>query len=360
MSPANTTAASHARLVVIKIGTNVITKDDGLLNTPVLRHIVEQVSALKKRGMHVILVSSGAVAAGRALLTPSLKDGSIVKRQMLAAVGQTSLMHEYMDVFQEHGNLCAQVLTTKEDFRTRRHYLNMKNCFAALLKDNVIPIVNENDVISVEELMFTDNDELAGLITSMVNADTLIIMTSVDGVLGEHGIAIPVIEPEAPVWKDHIRSGTSQFGKGGMYTKCSIAQKLAVTGISVHIVNGRTENILDDALGEKPVGTYFSPDKKASNVKRWIAHAEGTEKGKVIVNPCAAKILQSEETVSLLPVGVVTVEGEFEKGDIVQICDESGTKLGLGKAEYGALRARSLTGKKNQKPLIHYDYLFIA
>lgn len=357
-------AVTQNQLVVIKIGTNVITKDDGLLNKPVLKHIVEQVCELKKEGTNVILVSSGAMAAGRALLTPSEKTGNVVKRQMLAAVGQVSLMEEYLGAFREHDYLCAQVLTTKEDFRTRHHYLNMKNCFTALLKDNVVPIVNENDVISVEELMFTDNDELAGLITSMANADALIIMTSVDGVYDgtpkDGGTVIPVIEPESSAWKNHIQSGTSQFGKGGMLTKCSIAQKLAMTGIAVYIVNGRSKGVALDVLKGKKIGTYFRPHKKTSNVKRWIAHAEGMERGRVIVNKCAVDILRSPETVSLLPVGIVKVEGEFEKGDIVQICQENGEKLGLGKAQYNAERVRSLMGTKGQKPFIHYDYLYIT
>lgn len=350
--------------MVMKVGTNVITKDDGYLNSPVLRHIVEQICELKKAGTNVILVSSGAMAAGRALLTPSSKAGNVVKRQMLAAVGQGALMSEYIDAFAEHGYLCAQVLTTKEDFRTRHHYLNMKNCFSALLKDNVVPIVNENDVISVEELMFTDNDELAGLITSMAGADALVMMTSSDGVYdgmpNEGGRVIPVIEPGSTSWKKYIRSDTSEFGKGGMLTKCSIAQKLATTGIAVYIVNGRTKHSALDVLNGKRVGTYFRPEKKASNVKRWIAHAEGMERGKVVVSARAVAVLRSPETVSLLPVGIVKVEGEFERGDIVQICQENGEKLGLGKAQYNAERLRSVIGEKGQKPFIHYDYLFIT
>lgn len=357
-------AHAEKQLIVVKIGTNVITKEDGYLNVPVLRHIVEQVCVLKAHGTHVILVSSGAMAAGRALLTPSAKAENVVKRQMLAAVGQVSLMGEYLSAFKEYGYLCAQVLTTKEDFRTRGHYLNMKTCFAALLKDNVVPIVNENDVISVEELMFTDNDELAGLITSMTNADALVILTSVDGVYegtpGKGGKVIPVIEPGSAVWKNHVQSGTSQFGKGGMHTKCAIAQKLALTGIAVSIVNGGSKNVLLDVLGGKKVGTRFEPDKKTSNVKRWIAHAEGTEKGTVVVNARAAEILLSPEAVSLLPVGIVKVEGDFATGDVVSICRENGEKLGLGKAQYSAERARAVLGKKGQKPLIHYDYLYIV
>ncbi len=357
------TAARH-QLIVVKIGTNVITRDDGLLDRPVLQRIVAQVCGLKQRRIDVILVSSGAMAAGRALLTPSASAGSVVKRQMLAAVGQASLMGEYLEAFRAHRYLCAQVLTTKEDFRTRQHYLNMRACFSALLKDDVVPIVNENDVISVEELMFTDNDELAGLIPSWVSAPALVIMPSVDGVLGEPsgsgGAVIPVIEPGSSLWKKYVQPSTSQFGKGGMHTKCSVAEKLAATGIAVHIVNGRSGDALMDVVEGKNVGTFFRPAGRTSTVKRWIAHAHGMEKGTLVVNRCAADILRSAKPVSLLPVGVVRVEGDFEKGDIVLICGENGEKLGLGKAQYGAQRARSVMGQKGQKPLVHYDYLYIA
>lgn len=355
-------SASEQQLVVVKVGTNVITKSDGHLDTVVLRQLVEQISALKKKGIHVILVSSGAMAAGRALLKETLKKESVAKRQMFAAVGQASLMEEYLHAFKEHGYLCAQVLTTKEDFRTRRHYLNMQNCFAALLKDDVVPIVNENDVISVEELMFTDNDELAGLLTSMVDADALIILTSVDGVYegsSASGKVIPVIEPGSTAWKKHIQAGTSEFGKGGMHTKSAIAAKLAATGIAVHIVNGRTKNILIDVLHGTARGTVFKPADKASGVKRWIAHTEGTEKGVVTINEDAVKILRSPKTVSLLPVGIVKIEGDFQKGDIVRICSASGEKIGIGKAQYDADRARTAIGKQGEKPLIHCDYLYI-
>ena len=357
------TMAAAKRLIVIKVGTSVITNDDGLLNSAVLRHIVDQVCELKKQGTHVILVSSGAMAAGRALLKSSGKEESVGKRQMLAAVGQASLMGEYLEAFKDRGYLCAQVLTTKEDFRTRRHYLNMKNCFAALLEDGVVPIVNENDVISVEELMFTDNDELAGLITSMVDADILLLLTSVEGLREgsiEDGTIISVIEPGSAVWKSHITSDTSAFGKGGMRTKCGIAAKLAGSGIAVHIVSGRTHNVVLDALSGKKIGTHFLPDRKASTVKRWIAHAEGTEKGRVTVNKRTVDILRSGEAVSLLPVGIVAVEGEFEKDDIIRIVSERGEMIGLGKAKYNAERVKELLGKKGEKPLVHYDYLYIA
>jgi len=354
--------AAKTPLFVVKVGTNVITESNGFLNIGVLKELVTQIAELKKKGVNIILVSSGAMAAGRALLPQTDKTENVVKRQMLAAVGQAALMKEYSELFQHHGYLCAQVLTTKADFRTRQHYLNMQNCFTALLKDNVVPIVNENDVVSVEELMFTDNDELAGLISSLMDAEKLIILTSVDGVydgpIGS-GKVLTTIEPQSKLWKKHLQAGTSQFGKGGMHTKCAIAEKLAATGIAVHIVNGARSNVLLEIAAEKPIGTFFRPTKKASHLKRWVAHAEGLEKGKVTVNACAADILASTQVVSLLPVGITNIEGDFVAGDIIQICREDGVKIGLGKAQYDSEKAVAVIGKKGEKALIHYNYLYL-
>lgn len=347
--------------LVIKIGTNVLTDEQGLLNTPILEQIVEQICTIKEQGRQVIIVSSGAMAAGRALLKPSEEAGSILHRQMLAAVGQAAHVQRYSEAFKKHDFLCAQVLTTKEDFRTRQHYLNMRNCFLSLLKDNVVPIVNENDVIAVEELMFTDNDELAGLISSMVDAEQLIILTTVEGVYedGDEGKIIQTIAPGETNWKKSMQESVSEFGKGGMITKCAMASKLASTGIGVHIISGTRENAIIDVLQGNGVGTHFQPSKKASTVKRWIANAEGNEKGSVTVNSCTLKLLQSDETISLLPVGIIAVEGEFEKGDVIEIRSMDGEKIALGKAQYDAKKTASVLEKKGEKPLVHYDYLYV-
>src|SRR5690606_40312569 len=161
-------------------------KADGTLNVSRIAHLVDQIAFLRKKGVEVVLVSSGAVAAGRAVLQPSKKTDAVSQRQLWAALGQVKLISRYSDFFGEHGLVCAQVLTTKENFSSRGHYLNMKNCMTTLLENKVIPIVNENDTISVTELMFTDNDELSGLIASMVNSEALIILSNVDGVYSAH------------------------------------------------------------------------------------------------------------------------------------------------------------------------------
>src|SRR6185312_2121766 len=168
--------------IVIKIGSNVFTQKDGLPDLKRIGHLVEQIAEIKKKGKDVILVSSGAVASGRSLMAVSEKYDAVAARQLLASIGQVKLINTYAHLFEQFDMLCSQVLVTKEDFRDRMHYLNMKNCLEILLQHQVIPIVNENDVVSVTELMFTDNDELAGLIASMLNAQALIVLTNVDGI----------------------------------------------------------------------------------------------------------------------------------------------------------------------------------
>lgn len=350
--------------IVIKIGSNVLTKPDGFLDEDRISHLSQQISALKKQGKEIILVSSGAVASGRGLIKLSEKSDTVAARQLLAAIGQVKLINIYSDLFKKQDILCAQVLVTKEDFRDRLHYLNMRNCFTSLLQNNIIPIVNENDVISVTELMFTDNDELAGLISSMIDVDALIILSNVDGIFNG-----PPDNPKSEIireinqamdYSSFITTQKSNFGRGGMVTKCNIAEKAAKLGIAVHITNGKKDNILLDIMEEKPVGTRFAPKRNASNKKKWLAYSENNAKGSVQVNEGARLALTSNKAVSLLPVGVIKIKGTFQKGDIVKILDEKGKILGLGLTEYDSEKSMVWIGAKNQKPVIHYDYLFLS
>ena len=352
------------RRLVVKIGSNVLTQPNGLPDENRLAQLVAQLVSLKGQGREVILVSSGAVAAGRSLITLPPRADAVRSRQLLAAVGQVKLLSLYAALLASHGLLGAQVLVTKEDFRDRRHYLNMRNCFQELLQQNVIPIVNENDVVSVTELMFTDNDELAGLVASMLDADALLILSNVDGIFdGDPGRpearVIRHIAPHDTGFADFITATRSQFGRGGMLTKCSIAHKVARLGISVHIANGQTPDILPNILNESAVSTWFEPRKRASRTKQWLAHAQAAQ-ATVHVNAGArAALLASGQATSLLPVGVVKIEGEFAKGDLVRLVDEAGQALGLGLAEYGSDKARERLGQPRQRPLVHYDYLFL-
>ncbi len=352
--------------IVIKIGTNVITKDNGLLDIQRMKHIVAQIAQLKKDGVEVSMVSSGAMGAGRALVKLKNTKNEVAVRQTLAAVGQIPLMNTYVELFQEYNIAVAQVLATKDDFRDRHHYLNMKQCFDALSGEDVIPILNENDVVAVEEIMFTDNDELAGLVAAMRDVDALLILTGVDGVYdgdpnSEDATLLSEIDPDVIDATQFATNKTSSLGRGGMATKCGIAQKCASIGIATHIINGKKDNTIADLLSGKDVGTtILAKEKKMSAVKKWIAHSQGYEKGAIHVNDCAEDILLDEsKATSILPVGIIKIEGQFEEGDIIKIKNEKGKPIGLGKAEYDSTVALERIGKKGEKVLVHYDYLVL-
>jgi len=305
--------------IVVKVGTNVLTRTDGILDFTAISHLVDQIVALKKEGVAVILVSSGAVGAGKATVKLSKNLNKIIQRQVYSSVGQVRLMNTYTNLFGNYQIHCGQVLATKEDFRDRTHYLNMKNCFQALLRDNVIPIVNENDVISVNELMFTDNDELAGLIASMINADALLILSTVDGILDGHpdepsSQTIKEIDPDDKQIQKVILPSKSSFGRGGMATKFNMAKKVSKLGITTFIANGKRPNIILDIYKGDFIGTKILPKKNASNIKKWMAFNEVAEKGIVYINDGAVEALCSTAKItSLLPIGIIKIEGVFKK-----------------------------------------------
>ena len=354
----------NEKRIVIKVGSNVLAQPDGGLSVERIRQLTSQIASLQKRGYELVLVSSGAVASGRSLIQLSEKMDEVSQRQVLAAVGQVKLLNIYADFFQKSNMLCAQVLVTKEDFRDREHYLNMKNCITTLLENNVVPIINENDVVSVTELMFTDNDELAGLVSGMVNASKLIILSNIDGIYNgnpkdKNSTVIPQIPYGDKQFTQYVTSEKSNFGRGGMITKCSMAHKVAGLGITVQIANGTSDGILLDIIEGKPIGTSFIPKKTTSNIKKWVAHSDGFVKGSVFIDAGAVQALLSDTPTSLLPVGILKVEGVFGKGDLIRICDRSGKQLGVGKAQYNSDKAGELKRMKNQKALVHYDYLFL-
>jgi glutamate 5-kinase len=317
--------------------------------------------------MQVILVTSGAVAAGRAEVELQRKLDPVSSRQLWSAVGQVKLINRYADLFREYGLTCAQVLTTKENFRDRHHYLNMRNCISTLLENGVVPVVNENDTISVTELMFTDNDELSGLITSMMDMEALVILTNVDGVYSglpdePESKLIPLIKQGESIEIDSISTVKSNFGKGGMLTKFKIACKLAGQGISVHIANGTKHNSLINILNNsaEAVHTHFLPsEKKSTGVRKWLAHSDDFARGEVFINEGARNALLSDKAISLLFIGITRVEGFFKEGDIVRVKDTKGELIGLGKSSYSSEEALNEMGGKKSKPFIHYDYLYL-
>ena len=273
--------------IAVKIGSNVLTRRDGTLDVTRMSALVDQIAELHKAGIEIILVSSGAVASGRSEVRPTKKLDSVDQRQLFSAVGQAKLINRYYELFREHGIPVGQVLTMKENFSTRRHYLNQKNCMTVMLENGVIPIVNENDTISVSELMFTDNDELSGLIASMMDAQALIILSNIDGIYNgspadPNSQVIREIEQSKDL-SSYIQTSKSSFGRGGMLTKTNIARKVADEGITVIIANGKRDNILVKIMNNEELNyTRFIPSPEpVSSIKKWIAHSEGFAKGEL-------------------------------------------------------------------------------
>lgn len=365
--------------IAVKIGSNVLTRKDGTLDVTRMSALVDQVAELHKQGIQIILVSSGAVASGRSELKGKVnteKLETVDQRQLFSAVGQAKLINKYYELFRDHGISCGQVLTTKESFGSRGHYLNQKNCMEVMLSQGIVPIVNENDTISVTELMFTDNDELSGLIATMMNANMLILLSNIDGIYtgnpaDPQSRLIPIISDDADI-SQYIQTNKSSFGRGGMVTKHRIARKVAAEGIEVIISNGKRDNILLELVHLNPETgrneidpncrcTRFKADaRETSNIKKWIAHSEDFSKGSIFLNEGAVQALIGQRAASILPVGVTRIEGNFEEDDIVGIFDATnGQRLGVGKAAYSSVDAASVIGQKGQKPLVHYDYLWL-
>ena len=353
--------------IAVKIGSNVLTRADGTLDVTRMSSLVDQIALLYRQGIEVILISSGAVASGRSELQLSDKLDSVESRQLFSAVGQAKLINRYYELFRDHGIAVGQVLTTKESLATRRSYLNQRGCMRVMLDHGVVPIVNENDTISVTELMFTDNDELSGLVATMMDVDVLIILSNVDGIYdGPPSDAgskvIRRVEPSMAL-EEYIQTERSGFGRGGMQTKSRIARKVADEGIAVIIANGRKEDILLHVVNELEATLctlFVASEANASSVKKWIAHSDGFAKGVIRLNDKAVEVVLGEKAASILPIGVCAIDGDFEKDDIVHVADAQGNVIGVGRTAYDSMEARQAIGQHDRRPIVHYDYLCIV
>ena len=351
--------------IIIKLGSAVARDPSGLLDKASLTAIASQIADLANAGQPVVLVSSGAVAVGMGNAPESvLKERHPVqRRQLLAAIGQTALMTFYQQAFERHQLTAAQVLATRQDFASRRHYLNMRGCLLSALDHRIVPVVNENDVVSVTELMFTDNDELAALLASMLGARQLILLTDVDGVFDG-----PPSAPDSQLidrwtgqsFSPDTGSNTSEFGRGGIASKIRSARKLANLGTEVWIAQGRRPGVISDIAAGRGYGTCFpAQTKQPTQPKRWLASAPAGGASVTGNSGAAAALLSPNRLASLLPVGIVAISGQFSRGDIIAIVDETSGPIGYGRAQYGVEIARKRIGQQQQKPLIHYDYLYI-
>ncbi len=352
-----------ARRAVIKLGTGIVTGSDGQFNAEHLAPVARTIARLKKDGRQVVLVSSGAVGLGRGRLglhRDRLND--LVMRQACAAVGQSLLMHEYEKLFQTHSVHLAQVLLTEGDFVDRTRYSNLRETMETLLKLGVLPIVNENDTVSTAELdylniragerIFSDNDRLAALVMSHIDADVLVLLTDVDGLMefgplgskDSGGKVIPLVEEITPELKS-LALGPSEGGRGGMLTKLDAAEIATQAGGIAVIANGRKPETLDRIFDGEPTGTVFLSKTRMAGKRRWIAYAAGV-RGRVIVNAGAREALTGGKA-SLLASGVVNVEGEFDAAEVVSIVDAEGLEFARGISDFSRGDAEGMIGGAN-------------
>lgn len=370
--------------IVIKIGSRVLTDDGGLLDKNIIKNFVEDIAHVRDDyNTDVVIVSSGAVLSGRSILG-GFNDFSInaqgvtygkdiVKEQILASVGQVELISKYKREFQKYDINCSQILTTRRDFADRHAYLSLKTVIENSLRCGICPLFNENDVLSPEELDFSDNDQLAYMVAAMISASYLFILTNVDGVYDG--------SPSDPGSKiiSHIDDASQYFslvddneskGKGGMRSKLLSADIITSLGLSMYIANGTEKHVISRILSGENLGTFFpSKSKKKKGIKPWLA-TSASSSGKIIVSTYLADILRNQKPASILFSGIESISGDFAVKDVVDILDEDGVQLARGVVKFSAedLRlnvqkfvnktdAEKAQSKSHEIIAIHYDYL---
>ena len=354
---------SNIKRVVIKVGSYILASPDHTLNTEMIRNLVSQVAALKDEGMEIIIVSSGAIAAGiRQLGLPSVPQ-SMPKKQAAAAVGQSILIWEYERNFQEAGHQVAQVLLTHDDLATRRRFLNAKNTLGELLSFGVIPIINENDTVSVDEIKMGDNDLPSATVATMAQAQLLIVVSDVEGLYtgdptrDKGARLLSEVETITPEIEQAAGLPTSDVGSGGMATKVQAAKSAGLMGIPTIIVSGRHPDVIRRALDGDQVGTFFIPNQdRLAARKHWLRYTL-KPKGSITVDEGAMQAI-TKRGKSLLPSGIVKVEGRFEYGDAVSLQGLNGKEIGRGLSNYTLDELRKIQGHhtKDIEALLGYKY----
>ncbi len=341
---------SNVSKIVIKIGSRVLTDDDGLLDKNQIMELSNQVIKLRSRGFCVVIVSSGSIVAGISALGLQKRPTILPELQAAAAIGQGKLIETYNECFKKHGYHAAQLLLTRQDFEDRQRYLNTSNTLHSLLNFKIIPIVNENDTISVEEITFGDNDILSALVTNLLRADLLILLSSVDGLYttlptpGKRCRILSVVDSISDDIRKLAFKQKTKEGVGGMESKLEAANIATGSGEAVIIANGRQSEILSKIMNYDDVGTLFIPHKKKiASRKRWIGFTV-RPKGKIYVDEGALNALQKKGK-SLLPSGVVKIDGKFVKGDVVSIVSAGDDKeIARGLMNYSDDEARKVKG----------------
>jgi glutamate 5-kinase len=350
--------------IVIKVGTSTITDESGAIDRGYITNLAGQIAALKAQGMDVLLVSSGAIRAGMEQLGLTERPKTIPEKQAAAAVGQGHLMQIYSQIFAGVGLVTGQVLLTREDFGNRKRYLCARNTMVTLFRHGVVPIVNENDTVAIDEIRVGDNDNLAALVAASLRADLLVLLSDVSGLYDANPEEVPcakIIPTVKELGKD-VRSAAggagSASGTGGMRTKIQAAEIAMNSGIKMVIADGHRENVLVDIASGKAVGTTFIPKEEClKSRKQWIAFGK-TPKGTLTVNEGAKKMIL-ERGKSLLAAGITGVAGSFASGDMVDVLDKDGNQIARGFVNYNAEEIEKIKGKKSSEiePVLgHKDF----
>ena len=356
-----------AKTVVVKVGTGVLSNDDDSLNNARIALLVEQVDRIRRSGRRVVLVSSGAVGAGMGLLGLKERPEDLPHLQAAAASGQAHLIRLYDDCLQTHGCRAAQLLLTANDFRTRERYLNVRNTVNSLFEYPIVPVINENDSVSISEIQFGDNDQLAGMVSNLLDDSILVILSVVDGLFDSR--VIPLVTD----WDEDLLAlaadTKSRRGTGGMSSKLDAIRRVVAVGESAILANGCQDDVLDRILAGEEVGTLFlAQGQNVPAWKRWIGYTIEPA-GRLFVDDGARQALCGEGR-SLLPIGVVRVEGSFDTGAVVAVVDTSGCEFARGLTNYDSRAAAVICGLRTgeigdvlgpapSEEIIHRDNLAI-
>lgn len=343
-----------ARRIVVKVGSSILASVEKGLHYEVFSHLTKEISDLKRQGYEIVLVSSGAIAAGMEKLGYKTRPQAITQKQATAAVGQTRLMNIYENYFSRFQQMVAQVLLTHDDLSHRRRFLNARNTLLTLLELGIIPIINENDTVVVDEIKFGDNDNLSALITNLIGADLLIILTDIEGLcdsdprVNPNARCIPLVEDTDVDMGGIVGETKSEMSVGGMISKVKAARKASRFGIPTVVARGTKEGVLHQILKGKEIGTLILPKREAlSSRKHWIAF-NPKPKGDVIVDDGAKKAIVQRGK-SLLPSGVVKIKGSFDRGDLVTCLGPRGKEFARGLVNYSAPELEKIKGLRSDQ-----------
>jgi glutamate 5-kinase len=347
--------AASAHTIVVKVGTRVLTHENGTLNQERIDRLAEEIHAISAAGRRVVLVSSGAVGAGVSLLGLKSRPADLARLQAVAAIGQPHLIEAYDRTLARHGRRAAQVLLTLEDVDDRARYLNVRNTILSILEFGAVPIVNENDTVTVAELetTFGDNDRLAAMVTNLIRAPLLVILSDIEGLYDgdptlKQSKLVPTVEKIDEKVLAYVRDRKTGLSKGGMASKLEAARIVTTAGENVIIASGRQLDVLTQVVAGQSVGTLFVAQGKAiTPFKRWLGFSAQV-RGRIQLDAGARKAIV-EQGRSLLAAGIVSTQGEFQKGDVVALCDSEGNVLARGLSNYSSADVARIKGLKSEK-----------